>query len=432
MKDSLLKGCTPYQQYLFLTAEVDSIPDPPSEDLHKLFDLICDFDPQSAKSFLQKHSDNLDLEIIKEKCTKKGIIDCTIQILTDVGNFSGAVTHIGAALENALITFITTSKNIDKIQTLDEMSRITNPEFQTAYQSIKIAIDLLKSTKTEKGCELQWQNMFKHFQFPLYLIQTDYKDNEALQNAVTLLFSFFVVEALNEIPTSLAFTIIAIYFGLLETKIYRSILGTIFSRLDYQKNLNKNIEEMMIEDCLDLVNQSFIKATKGIQSDATVRCSSCLQQLSKGTDPITVFPCGHCFHAKEECGNYKSCPICTSGVVRVSSTQESTVSKISTRRIQQLMRRMEFSLRKNWGNSKENKNNFAASFLAKKEDLDVVGEIDFSYLGTPESVIQLKILSEEEKAQQETEAEAEKEEKEKTSKPKKHRRESTKQQTNDK
>jgi len=181
---------------------------------------------------------------------------------------------------------------------------------------------------------------------------------------------------------------------------------------------------MLIEDCLELVNQSFIKVTKGIQSDATVRCSSCLQQLSKGTDPITVFPCGHCFHAREECGNYQSCPICTGGIIRgVSSTQENTMTKISTRRIQQLMRRMEFSLKKNWGNSKESKDNSAAAYFAKKEDTEeATGFVDFSFLGCPESVIPIKFLTEEEKAQEEAEAEVAKEEK----RSKKHRKERTK------
>jgi len=196
-KNEFLKGCTRLQQYLFLKALLQVEDSPTKEDLMELFSLICEFDPGNTKQFLSAHSSQMDLEQSQKICEKKGIIESSVEILKDIGDFSGAVKQIGGALENALLDYIESERSGNvEINSIDEIAGANEPELNHVYQTIRVAIDLLISTREEKGNDLQWQNMFQHFQFPLYHLQTDkkFKGKDGIKKTVTMLFSFFVVE----------------------------------------------------------------------------------------------------------------------------------------------------------------------------------------------------------------------------------------------
>ena len=79
-----------------------------------------------------------------------------------------------------------------------------------------------------------------------------------------------------------------------------------------------------------------------------------------------VFPCGHTFH--EICINKKRCPVCTKTnkkrqKVRQMFEDDGAIKKMSKRRVQQVMRRMEFTMKRNFQNEEDNKTKIKTIFF---------------------------------------------------------------------
>lgn len=378
--DEILEQLGPQLQLLYLNSYVDVVGSSElSNDWARLlFKLILDYDPRSAPHFLTEHINELDLDEAQRLCEKKGRVDCLVQIRMYNQQNREAVDEIGHEIERTLIDFIESSStaNPSNIDELADMAELKEP-----MDAIRVAIKLLESTKDESDNAMQWQHVYMYFQFPMYLSATK---AENIKNAVTLMFSYFFVASLNTIQAYTAFLIMSIRFAGLDQSQYHEVLSHVFSRIDYQKNLFAGVEHMLINDCLDLLDKVFKKETRGIGCQSVPHCSMCQEPIMRSGVKFKIYDCGHCYHLKKECGNHTVCPICTGmGSQAMIAVEENVSKRMTTRRVQQVMRRMEYALRKNFGEVQEEGAAGASVYFAEQKTDAVLEQVDLVELTPP-------------------------------------------------
>jgi hypothetical protein len=220
---------------------------------------------------------------------------------------------------------------------------------------------------------MQWQRIFLFFQFPVF---RSARKAPNIKQAVTLMFSYFLVSSLTAIPANHAFSILAVHFGNLARDQYRDILANAFARIDYQRNLFSGIEKLSVIDTIGLVQKAYRKETGGVKCASSPICCTCREPFSKGGEPFNLFPCGHTFHAKksEECGSLEKCSICSTRREVIAAAPAVVGAQLMTaRRLQLVTRRMEFALRKNFGEDSVKTGSLCSVYLAERKP--VVGPV---------------------------------------------------------
>jgi hypothetical protein len=349
----------PQLQLLYLNQYQDVVGSVNSNWLQLHFNLMLQYDPLNAAHFLSEHISDLDISQAEVECEKTGRIDCLIAIKMYNQQNVEAVEQIGREIERTLLDFIQSdfSEIPATIDHLSDMVALREP-----MEVIRIAIKLLESTRTHSDNPMQWQRVYMFFQFPMYMAA---KRPANIKRAVTLMFARFVVTSLNTIEADHAFLILSIHFSATDKDQFHEILANIFSRLDYERNLYGTVESMLTHDCVELAERAFRKETKGFQSEASPKCVVCQQPFSRVSHGFLIFPCGHCVHKGGKCGGKEQCPQCAGNPQSAPVNITGDDQKLTTRRVQQMMRKMEFALRSNLGEAVDTSGAEAKIFFAE-------------------------------------------------------------------
>lgn len=345
-----------YLKYLLELLDINSIK--PSWFM-LTFQLMIQYTPSSSAQFLNKYINHIDLDEAANISVKNDRIDCQIQIKIARQQYQEAVEQIGMEIQRTLLSYIE-SESTTEINTIDDLNSIE--EVHEPMAAIKTSLQLLETITTKK--ELQCQRMYLYFQFPLYHSKFA-KPN--ITKAVIFMFTYFVVESLNIITARHAFCILSIHFSALEKNHYRDVLNNILTRINYQKNLSKGLIEMLMNDCIGLIDKVYLESTKGIRV-SLCHCGICQNSLKKSGEKFTIYPCGHCFHNRCVKDTSK-CPICTGDSSEITNdyVTSNEPNQLSIRKVQQSMRRMEFLLRKN-NEMKENSGRFQSIFFNQQQE----------------------------------------------------------------
>ncbi|KAH0785103.1 vacuolar protein sorting-associated protein 8 [Histomonas meleagridis] len=345
--------------------------------LISIFKLKLRYNPSEAVHFLVDHIEEINID--EAQAASKNRIDCQVQILIFRRQYKEAIEQIGNEIERTLLEFIESDSDIapDTIDELDSIKQLNAP-----MNCIRTAINLLETTDS---APLQWQKMFLYFQFPIYHSSTK-SDKPNISTTIILMFSYFMIASLNKITAFHLFYILTIYFSFMNQNQYREVMTNIILRINYEKNLYKGLDELLISDCIELIEKANHENTKG--TEVINYCAICKKHLSKAGDLVEVFPCGHAVH-KNCAGDANKCPVCSGLLSPAEGAGDDTgTSKLSTRRVQQLMRRMEFSLKKNFNatSKKTQKNSVYFAPLNDYNDFQIaLTEVEY-----PNVVIDIK------------------------------------------
>ncbi|KAH0793470.1 hypothetical protein GPJ56_002517 [Histomonas meleagridis] len=294
------------------------------------------FEPQNALNFLQDHLTEININEAKVICKKYNNGDCLIHIARHLGDIDSAIS----AIENILLDFIEMDNNDFECTSEGDLTRF--PQLKNSIQAIDIGVSFLKETHTLK--------LFRIFTFPLYHSRTKHKN---IHQTLTVLYTHFIIQSLKFIEANELLPIVVRHIRTFSNEEASLVMKQILFELEYKKNLSDSVNEMCVNDCIALINKAFEHNSTGIASNATdLYCSSCYQPIEKSTVEFLIFPCGHMFHQQVECCNSDDkCPICfKQGMgTGLAPSDEAPPQKLSKRRIQQLLRRIDFSLKKNYG-----------------------------------------------------------------------------------
>ncbi|KAK8841402.1 hypothetical protein M9Y10_027019 [Tritrichomonas musculus] len=378
-----------------------------TEWANMIFQLSLDYDPDHAYYFLTEHINDVDLNVVERLSEKYNRVDCLVQIKIYNQQFREAIVQIGQEIERKLLNFIESDCDANPAS-IDELCDISSPpavnqttttakqilnqkscnvknsnsnnnsspsslkKLKEPMDMIRVAIKLLQSRSTDKDIAIQWQKMYLYFQFPMYHAAQKSKEDESkanIQNCVSLMFSFFIVSSLDSISAHHALCILCLHFSVLELSQYNNIYANIFSRIHYQKNLLRSLDEMLMIDTMSLIDNVYKKKSKGIKSQLYVQCCTCQEPLSKSSDLFNIFPCGHCYHLR--CITSNKCPLCDGSFVpQPTSVNLETNKKLTTRQVQFLDRRINFALRKNFGEEAESAQTANSVFFNNNNSLN--------------------------------------------------------------
>lgn len=376
-----------------------------TEWANSVFQLSLDYDPDNACHFLTDHINDVDLDEVERLSEKYGRVDCLVQIKIYNQQFREAIVQAGQEIERKLLNFIESGffelnpKSIDELcdktsssSSFDDEESASVRLLKEPMDMIRVAIRLLQSRSLDKDISLQWQRMYLYFQFPLYHAAQKAKEDEKfmnIQNCVSLMFSFFIVSSLDSITAHHALCILCLHFSVLELSQYNRIYASILSRIVYQRNLIRSLDEMLMIDTAELIQKVHQKRSRGTKSQPFLQCCTCQEILCRSSDLFNIFPCGHCFHLR--CCPDTKCPLCAGSFVMQNSVKDDQFSqsqkrKLTTRQVQFLSRRLEFSLRKNFGEEAEGAKSANQVFFAcKGGDDDVVQNVTVDASGDDEN-----------------------------------------------
>jgi len=372
MKKPLLSLLSKFKKYLFLRAlhEISEGLELSPDQFLELFEYICEYDPQNASHFLYKQlvcdfaqsdsNNSLSLPKVISISKKYHRLDCEIRVYTFQSNYQQAISLIGDEMKESLIRLIE-MKNVPQIASVEQLMDL--PQYSRPISALKTAIDLLTELKNEEENILQWQSLYKVFQFPLYL-----SSKSPSANVVLLLFSYFVVESFPIIGSDLAFRILSIFFSGISSDQYRSVLSNVFARLNYETTLCNMVERIMVSDFTRLDNNLFFTHTKGLVSRLQATCVVCKEPLSKSGEPFQLFSCGHCYHENSKCGYRTSCSLCSGSIIDKGQL-ENDQNTCSSRQQQSMLRRFTHFLPKKSSESLNSISETSVFFSKRSEDV---------------------------------------------------------------
>lgn len=362
----------PPQKLIYLNTLLETIgqSDIDPKWLILIFQLQIQYSPSNAYTFLSKHIDEIDIDEAEKISIKANRIDCEVQIKIFKHKYFEAVSKIGKQIEDVLLELIESPTRIP-ITSIDELTNID--ELTKPIEVITSSIELLKCITTEQSNS--WQNVFLKFQFPLYhameksKIETHIEEKSSIFNTITLIFCYFVISSLNYISIQHLLTILSIHFCVcIKPKDYLYILQTIINRMNYQKDICNSLDELLIYDTIKLIKKYYQEKSKGILV-TTNRCCVCNEIITKSSSSITIFSCGHFCHNSPCLIDSNKCPICSKLATQEQHTYEQKYSQtISTRKVQQLIRRMDHSLKQNFNNTSQREKATNMLYFKKRDN----------------------------------------------------------------
>ncbi|EAY18470.1 hypothetical protein TVAG_083230 [Trichomonas vaginalis G3] len=338
----------------------------------KYLDMLCEYSPQEAVHFLKNRLEidaekefSIDLEKSLKIAKKWGRIDCEIRLQIHNSSYNEAVELIGSEIESSLLDLLEIPV-FDGCKSIDELSDSSVVNRQ--MQAVTIAVSLLSELSKEENNIQRWQKVFKSFQFPLYLA-SKMKESDKKAVTLTLIFSYFCLQSLSIIGSEITFKILSLFFSALPRHIYHSALSYIFQSLNYQTKLNEVVEEILIDDCLKLIEKSDNKRMGGLFSGEPV-CAICHEPLLKAYSPFKVFPCGHCLHENTKCGYHEYCTVCSGS--GNNNLQEDVVSTDvnSGRNINRMMRMFNMKIKPQYSDYVECEYSSSSLMFAHVQELD--------------------------------------------------------------
>ena len=199
-----------------------------------IFQLLVQYSPQSAYTFLSKHMDEINIDEAEKIAIKANRVDCEVQIKIFKHKYSESVERIGNQIEEVLLELIESNTRVS-VTSIDELPDIK--ELKKPMDVIASSIELLGCITTGKA--ISWQKVFLKFQFPLYhAMQKSKTEKSNIFNTIELLFCYFVISSLNYISIQHLLAILSVHFSVSITqKDYLYILQTIVNRMNYQKDI---------------------------------------------------------------------------------------------------------------------------------------------------------------------------------------------------
>ncbi|OHT10622.1 hypothetical protein TRFO_04109 [Tritrichomonas foetus] len=352
------------------------------------FQLLLQFRPQSAEQFLSENINDMDLEKAQQLSIKYDRTDCQVVIKMYQHQYKEATEQIGTEIEKLLLDFIE-SDSQEMPASIDELAGMK--DMKHCVETIDIALKLLTTITIDSNDKMTFQKTYFYFLFPMYLAQ---KSRENIKQSVTLMFSYFVVSSMNCISPHHAFLILSIHFSHLDPDVYKLILKNITARIDYQKYLLKGLDDMLISDCLDLIDKVFLKQTKGIEVK-DLNCCVCRGKL----DPLSyqnwyLYPCGHICHVDCNAKKHEICPACTgmAATEQIVVEKDTKPKKLMPREVQRIMRRLQFALKKNFGVDEISQESTNAAYFSKPPEFDEEIIVDLNDTLPPPDDAVIKIV----------------------------------------
>ena len=388
--DQFIDLLQPSDQLIFLMTLNDLDGSIDNDKKMVTFTLMLQYRPQQAERFLSENINDLDILKAQELSIKYNRTDCQVIIKIYLHQYQEATEQIGNEIEKQLLTFIQ-SDSKELPTTIDELASMT--DMKPCMEIINMAISLLTTISQNSKDKMTWQKTYLSFLFPLYMAS---KSRENIRQSVTLMFSYFVASSMNSISPHHAFLILSIHFSHLDQDIYKLILRNIISRIDYQKYLYKGLDQLLVTDCLDLIEKVYLQKTQGIEVKE-LNCCVCREPM----DPTqyrkwNLYPCGHISHVECASEKIQGCPFCagiTNENTLISSINEKP-KKLMPREVQRIIRRMNFALKRNFGESEEASESTNSAYFTKAPEFEFdeneIIELNDTLPASDDSVIVIK------------------------------------------
>lgn len=344
------------------------------------FQFLLQFSPQMAPHYLAENIMDIDINKARDLSIKYNRVDCQVSIKVYLRQYKEAIEQVGSEIEKRLLDFIESGseENPESIYELNEMV-----DMKPCLEIIDTSLEILKTISKDNNDKMAFQKAYLYFLFPMYHAQMNGK--ESIKQSVALMFSYFIVGSMDIISAHHAFLILSIHFSNLAPDMFRLLLFNISSRIDYHKRILNGLDEMLTNDCLDLIDNVYLQQNKGTEV-SEFQCCICQGKLdSTKYCNWFVYPCGHICHVdcyttlkesmkKTKNDNENKCPQCyilqshTNEVAINRDAQNDAPKKLTSREVQRIMRRYQFALKRNFGDQiKENETANASFFSAAPE-----------------------------------------------------------------
>ncbi|OHT11000.1 hypothetical protein TRFO_19494 [Tritrichomonas foetus] len=344
-----------------------------SEHIDELFSLICQFNSNAALPFFNEYSSKLDIEKAKVSCRKYHVSDCSVAI----SKFSNDVDSAIKAVEIALINVIE-QDGIESINITSETQFSQYPSLSRTLSAVNALLEFQKDTLTDVE-SMKDLIFFNAFTFPLYYSR---KKASNIRKTLFLFFTHFLVGSTESVPIQFLFRILFRHIRQFEFYEIHEMLAQLSDEMEFKERLSKGLLEMSADDAVHLLDEVFKFTTKGRQTTINVSCATCLKPLNPPKyGEVFIFPCGHIFHNDEDCiplkdedGNPRkpeSCPICVAGdelIDEITANPQSS-SKLSKASINTLLRRLNFALKRNYGEDIGTYKTSSVYFAPERRDL---------------------------------------------------------------
>lgn len=376
------------------------------------FELLLQYRPSTAEQFLTENINDMDINKANDLSIKYSRVDCQVSIKVYLRQYNEATQQVGSQIEKNLLDFIE-SDSTENPSTIDQLADMK--DMKSCMEIIDTSIYLLTTISKDSNDKMAFQKGYFCFLFPMYLAQKSGREN--IKQSVTLMFSYFVVGSMNIISPHHAFLIISIHFSHLDNDMYKLILQNVTARINYQKRLLRSLDDMLIIDCLQLIENVFLRETHGTTvNDLT--CCVCKAEVDTNKYALWyLYPCGHICHA--ECyktvmraivlknkKNMKNddisddddennsqreifdeieaeinkepnrCPECfisqhlaDTELAIDSEVDVAAHSNLSRRKIQRIQRRLQFALKKNFGEKNDVYNTLNSAYFSRVPEL---------------------------------------------------------------
>jgi len=320
----------------------------------------------------------LNINKTVNSCRKYLNFECLTYIARNNQDYSTAYD----AIENILLDFTELENN--NILCTNETQLCDYPQLLPYLSAVEIANELLQISKKKEFCYV--------FDFPIYHVRSKPKN---VQTTLLTLYTHFLMNAFKAINVSEQFPIIIRNISSFQNTDSKTLIRQILIELEYQKTINNCLFDLCVEDTQNIIKKANIHFSKSVTSNSITECSTCNQLISKSSE-ILLFPCGHMFHNNQHCClSTQYCSLCQTGSIPDSAPASSFKPKLTQRRIQQLMRRMDFALKRNYGSDVQ-KISVLSAFFPKQnkcicDEIIPVDDIPSS-IPEPDPISAIKII----------------------------------------
>jgi hypothetical protein len=303
--------------------------------------LICQFDRDRALDFVKACEDTLDSEAALAAARKYGAGACMVYISKWIGGSDSTIP--AEALGMILLDFTENANSGFVCESDAELG--SHPELTASLHAIDGIVALLQEQADS------YSRFTRAFTFPLYHAA---KRSANVRRTMQLLFSHFLLAALAHVDGSKLLRVVLDEIRGFTTEEYRSLVHHFLYELEYKRSTADMVVKMSVVSCQRLLVDAFEARGVGVGANSGGNCHSCGKALGLRFDPILVFPCGHVFHNNAACcPTPEKCHWCAEHTEMLTTSPAKEKERVTARRVQQLMRRMDFSLKKNYGDSEE-------------------------------------------------------------------------------
>jgi len=313
-----------------------------ADDQFLYFQLLCEFEPHKVLSYLRS-TPSILLDAALPFVLRFHVVEACVYVYRMLGNIEAAASLISEELENDLVSVCDSNMTVN----VPSIDRVADDKLmRKPFQTLQIAFNIVDlAPKLGQTLQKMWKGLFNAFQLPLWLSQA--LTNVDTKKSIILFFAFFVVNAISKTTPEFVLEELTKSCSSLDTMQLKKVLKPILGYLNQQNMLNSTVQGLLKEDCYSLFRKAFTMKSKSAIVYNPI-CSICQNSINgSGGIGAIVFQCGHCYHNNILCGGHTSCPVCKGEHNTKNAT--STKAKSNNRQKQRQLQRVEYGLRKQYG-----------------------------------------------------------------------------------